>query len=250
MSEQHLSLQRPKAAPPMLGLGWSGLGDNRLLSALPSGDLQLLTGHLDKARFEQGHVLHEPGQPITRAYFVESGLVSSLAVLPDGVAIHAGFIGREGAIGLMAGLGSPIAFTRAVVQFSTTALHISIPRLAEVAARSQPIRNMIVRYNESLLEQAQKIAVCNSVHPVSERLCRWLLQARERSGSSRLPITQYGLAGALGVQRTTVTMIGRRLQAEGVIKVRRGQLQIQDAEALERRACGCWRNDTPEAQAM
>jgi hypothetical protein len=37
-------------------------------------------------------------------------------------------------------------------------------------------------------------------------------------------------------------MIGRTLQIEGIINVRRGQVHILDAKALERRACGCWRS--------
>jgi CRP-like cAMP-binding protein len=237
-----LSLLRPNALPPVLERGLPRLESNRLLAALPPGDFQLLAPYLDNARFEPGHVLQETGQPITRAYFLESGLVSLVAVLPDGNSVDVGLIGREGAVGITAGLVARNASTHAVVQISVTALQISIPRLVEAAARSKAVRDMIVSYEDDRLEQAQAIAACNSVHHVDQRLCRWLLQARARCGDSRLPLTQHSLAAALGVQRTTVTMIGRTLQVEGVIKVRRGQVQILDAKALERRACGCWRS--------
>jgi CRP-like cAMP-binding protein len=243
MSE-FLSLFQPQQPPPVLDPGLPGLGGNRLLEALPPGDFELLAPSLHKARFEPGDVLQEAEQPITRACFLENGLVSLRAVLPDGNSVDAHLIGREGAVGLMAGLVGRNASTRAVVLVTVSALQISIPRLADAAARSKPVRDMIVRYNDDLFAQAQTIAACNSVHHVEQRLCRWLLQAHERCGDSRLPVTQRGLADCLGVQRTTVTMIGRRLQAEGVIKARRGQLQILDVKALERRACGCWRRRT------
>jgi CRP-like cAMP-binding protein len=76
---------------------------------------------------------------------------------------------------------------------------------------------------------------------VQERLCRWLLQARDRIGGDTLPLTQEFLADVLGVQRTTVTMIGRMLQAQGIIQVRRGRILIRDVAALERKSCKCYR---------
>jgi CRP-like cAMP-binding protein len=236
-----VSLTRPKSLHRLLASGVSLVEGNRLLAVLPPAHFQLLAPHLHKERFEPGQVLQEVGQPITRAYFLESGLLSLLAVLPDGNRIDAALIGREGAIGLMAGLVPRKAFTRAVVQVGAVALHMSIPRLAEVAARSNPIRDMIVGYYDWLLQEAQTRAACNSVHHVSQRLCGWLLQACQRSGDSRLPVTQRWLADALGVQRTTVTMISRTLQDKEIITVRRGKIQILNVKALEPEACRCWR---------
>jgi CRP-like cAMP-binding protein len=97
---------RPKAPPAIADLGFAGLGGNRLLAARPSADMELLAPHLRKVEFDPGCVLQEPGEPIARAYFIEGGLVSLLALLPDGRAIDTSAIGREGAIGLMTGMGA------------------------------------------------------------------------------------------------------------------------------------------------
>jgi CRP-like cAMP-binding protein len=235
--ESHL---RPKVPPPVAKLGFPS--DNRLLAALPAADVELLAPYLGKASFGQGSVLHEPGQPVTRVYFPESGLVSLLAVLPEGSAVDTGSIGRDGAVGLMAGLGAHKAWCRAVVHIPVSAIQISAARLAEAASRSKPIRDMIVRYSDNLMEQMVKVAACNTAHDVGQRLCRWLLQAHRRSGDNTLPLTQACLAEMLGVQRTTVTAIGRALQAEGIVRVRRGRMQILDVGALEGRACTCHRD--------
>jgi hypothetical protein len=48
------------------------------------------------------------------------------------------------------------------------------------------------------------------------------------------PVTHEELADLLGVQRTTVTMIARTRQAEGIVQVRRGRMQIRSIAALER----------------
>jgi hypothetical protein len=57
--------------------------------------------------------------------------------------------------------------------------------------------------------EAQQIAACNAIHSGSPRLCRWLLQAADWTGSDHIPLTQEFLADMLGVRRTTVTLLAR-----------------------------------------
>ena len=218
----------------------SVLGRNRLLASLPAPDLALLTPHLVETALEAGAVLQEPGQPIRRVYFPRSGLVSLLGILPEGHAIDTASIGRDGAIGLSAGLGAQIALSRAVVQLPGSAAQIAANRLAEAAARSRVVHDMIVRYSDVLLAQVQHAVVCNTVHHVQERLCRWLLHAHDRIDGDTVAITQEFLSGMLGVQRTTVTAICRMLQADHIVDVRRGRIHIRDLAALERKSCSCY----------
>jgi CRP-like cAMP-binding protein len=185
-------------------------------------------------------VVQEAWEPITSVTFPYDGLISLIAMLPDGHAVETASIGREGAVGPNAGLGEQIAYTRAVVQVPVTATQVPAARLANIADRSKPVRDMIARYNNLLLAQVQQIAACNAVHGGAQRLCRWLLQARDRIGGDTLPLTQEILAELLGMQRTTLTMLGRTLQAQGIITVRRGRIFIRDIVALERKSCDCY----------
>ena len=230
------------AAPSMIpDLKANVVGRNRLLAALPPADLALLAPHLVEISLETGAVLQEPAQPIKRVYFPHSGLVSLLGILPEGQAIDTASIGRDGAIGLSAGLGAHTALSRAVVQLPGRAAQIAPGRLAEAAAHSRAVQDMIVRYGDVLLAQVQHAVVCNTVHHVQERLCRWLLHAHDRIEGDTVPITQEFLSGMLGVQRTTVTAICRMLQADNIVDVRRGRIHIRDVAALERRSCSCYR---------
>jgi len=215
-------------------------GRNGLLAALPPADLAALAPHLVEGPVERGAVLQETGQPIRRVYFLHSGLVSLLGMLPDGYAVDTAMIGREGAIGLAAGLGSQIGVSQAVVQLAGHASQIMPVRLAEAASERKAVRDMIVRYTDVLLAQVQQSVACNTVHHVQERLCRWLLQAHDRIGGDTLPLTQEFLSGMLGVQRTTVTAICRMLQADAILDVRRGRIHIRDLAALQRKACACY----------
>ena len=76
-------------------------------------------------------------------------------------------------------------------------------------------------------------------HEVEARLCRWLLRARDLSGSDHLPFTQEFLAEMLGVRRTSVTSVAHTLQEAGMIKYTRGKIQILDVEGLKESACEC-----------
>jgi Crp-like helix-turn-helix domain len=102
-----------------------------------------------------------------------------------------------------------------------------------VADQSQAIRDLIVRYNDFLLAQIQQSVACNALHAVEERLCRWLLQADDCAEGHTVPLTQEFLGQMLGVRRTTVTLAARQLQARGLIRYRRGHIQILDRAALE-----------------
>ena len=44
----------------------------------------------------------------------------------------------------------------------------------------------------------------------------------------------------LGVRRTTLTLIARNLQAAGLIRYRRGNIEILDRDGLEAKACECY----------
>lgn len=229
------------ALAPDVELGTGAIGRNRLLARLSPADFALLTPYLAEVTLDRGAVLQEPGQPIKRVYFPYGGLVSLLGILPEGQAVDTATIGHEGAIGLSAGLGSQIALSRAVVQLPGHAAQIVPARLAEIATQRKAVRDMCVRYGDVLLAQVQQSVVCNTVHHVQERLCRWLLHAHDRIDSDTVSLTQEFLSGLLGVQRTTVTAICRMLQADGVVDVRRGRIHIRNIGALERNACSCYR---------
>jgi CRP-like cAMP-binding protein len=99
---------------------------------------------------------------------------------------------------------------------------------------------LIGRYTELLSTETQQIAICNAKHNAEARLCRWLLQTRDRIESDIVPLTQEFLSEMLGVRRTTVTLVARALQEAGLIKYRRGVIRIEDAHRLRDAACECY----------
>jgi len=223
---------------------------NRLLATLPPADRALLAPHLKDVTLEPGAVLQEPGEPIVDVYFPRDGIVSLLAVMQQGDAIETATVGREGAIGSLSGLGPRRSNTRALVQVAGRACRISASQFRNAAERSQPIREVIVRYGEMLLIQVQQTAACNALHDVEERLSRWLLQARDRVDGNIIRLTHEFLSQMLGVRRPTVTVVARMLQDAGLIRYHRGHIEIVDRSGLEARACECYRSIPQELDAV
>ena len=56
----------------------------------------------------------------------------------------------------------------------------------------------------------------------------------------RVGITQEMLAQMIAVRRTSVTLAATTLQAAGIIKYRRGHLEILDIERLRQSSCECY----------
>jgi CRP-like cAMP-binding protein len=91
------------------------------------------------------------------------------------------------------------------------------------------------------MTQIAQTAVCNRLHPVEKRLCRWLLLSHDRVKSDELDMTQEFIANMLGGRRESVTVAAGHLQDAGLIRYSRGQIKILDRQALEKTACECYR---------
>jgi CRP-like cAMP-binding protein len=213
---------------------------NFLLASLSESDIALLQPNLSHATVNQGTMLHEANDDIATVYFPHSGMVSLLAVMQDGSAIEVATVGRQGVIGAMTGIGFNRAVTRAIGQLSGNGSKISA-RFFEAAVRQSPtLRELIIRHKEALLVQAQYLAACNSMHRAEARLARWILQSRDHIESDTIDLTQEFLAQMLGVTRTTMTLVAQSIQKAGLIRYRRGHIQIINVAGLETMSCECY----------
>jgi CRP-like cAMP-binding protein len=214
--------------------------DNKLLASLPRDHFDRLLPHLTTVQLPQGLVLFESGDEVDQVYFPQYGMLSLLAVLRDGKAIETATVGREGVVGAMAGLGLYKSLVRVVVQMPVSVTKIAATHFRTVAAGSDPVRNLCVRYNEVLLSQARVTAACNALHSIEARFCRWLLQSADRAANDTVALTQEFLAEMLGVRRTSVTEVASKVQGAGAITYSRGVIRILDRPALLRMSCECY----------
>jgi CRP-like cAMP-binding protein len=214
---------------------------NWALASLPRGDYEQLLPSLEPVPLNFGEVLHEAGQRVPYVYFPSGGLVSLLATEDGGRQAEVAVVGNEGVVGLPVVLGNDVAPHRAVVQGTGQALRITAELFRSKARPHESLTALLLRYTDAFLVQVSQSALCDHLHPVQKRLCRWLLMAQDRMGSDRLPFTQKFMADILAVRLASVSEAARPLQQAGLIHYNRGDLRILDRPGLERACCGCYR---------
>jgi CRP-like cAMP-binding protein len=112
--------------------------------------------------------------------------------------------------------------------------------LREEFKRGGTFQLELLRYTQALMTQIAQTAVCNRLHSVEQRLCRWLLLCHDRAGTNELQMTQEFISEMLGGRRQSVTVSAGRLQDAGLIHYSRGNIKILDRKRLEATACECY----------
>jgi CRP-like cAMP-binding protein len=213
---------------------------NRLLAALPPGDLERLQGRLELIPLTLGAALYESGARMRHVYFPVDAIVSLLHVLEDGSSAEIAVVGNEGVVGVSLFMGGQTTPSRAVVQSAGYAYRLRGQLLKEEFDRAGPMQNLLLRYTQALLTQMAQTAVCNRHHSLDQQLCRWLLFSLDRMAGNRLVMTQELIANMLGVRREGVTEAAGNLQRAGLIRYARGRITVLDRPGLEARSCECY----------
>lgn len=218
----------------------SAFKKNLILGALRDKEYEHFYPYLEPIALAQGTTLYGAGDTARHAYFLVSGMISLLAITEDGQAIEVGMVGNEGMVGLPIVLGFNIVPHLVVTQLPCTAVRIRTDRLKAEFNLGGQLHDLLLRYTETLITQLSQSASCNMFHTVRERLCRWLLIARDRVQSDTLCLTQEFMSQMIGTPRTSVTAIAGSLQREGLVNYRRGKIVILDRAGLESASCECY----------
>jgi CRP-like cAMP-binding protein len=219
-------------------------GDNALLAGLSPADLASLHPLLAQVILVKNQVLHERGETIEHVYFVQQGIVSTLAdVDAHDHGIEVGLTGPEGLVGswVLLDQHDSVSYNRQIVQIAGSALRMSVVALRAAAERSPALRDLCLRYLRTLIVQTSQTAACNGRHSLSERCARWLLMAHDRVEGNELVLTQEFLSITLGVRRSGVAEAAAVLQESRAIRYGRGHITVLDRALLENSACNCYR---------
>ncbi len=213
---------------------------NRILKALPPGEYERLSAHLEPVEMKLGEVLYRVNEPITHVYFPSRGTVSVVCPLEDGSSVEAGMVGNEGVFGVSVFLGSVTAPLEAIVQLPGDALRMRADVLRAEFKRGEHLQDLLLRYTHDFIILIAQTAACNRAHPIDGRLARWLLMCQDRAQSGQLQLTHEFIASMLGTRRAGVSEAAGRLQDEGMIRYRRGHVQILDRRKMEAYSCECY----------
>jgi CRP-like cAMP-binding protein len=219
----------------------SGYPANRLLSALMPDELARLYPHLHYVPLQLGDLIYSSNRFLDYVYFPASCVISLLYTMEDGATAEMGLAGKDGVVSVASFLGGDMVPNRAVVQISGDAFRLKAGVLENEFGRGGHCQRVLLLYTQALLTQIAQTAVCNRLHPIEKRLCRWLLLTLDRIDGVELRMTQEFIAHNLGGRRESVTVAAGRLQDAGLIHYSRGHIRILDRAGLEHAACECYR---------
>ena len=207
---------------------------NRLLTKLSPDDWALVAPHLEIIALKERQVVEVPHKPITHVYFMETGVVSVVAVNEEDHRIEVGVIGKEGMTGVSLVMGDDRAQHSAYLQIGGNGRRMPAAAFIEAMSRSTSLRNLMMKSAQAFMIQTAHTALANGRAKLEERLARWLLMAHDRLNSDSVPLTHEFLAVMLGVRRAGVTVALHSFERRGLIATRRGQLTLVDREGIEK----------------
>ena len=219
---------------------------NRMVRAMSEADYALLAPHLQLRSDPKGHVLFDRDQRTDLVWFPESGIASIISSSPVGLRTESGLFGRDGFAPVSIVMGACQSPHMAVVQVPTECRVMPVAVLIDALSASATLRDLLLRYAQTLFVQTSYTALSNAVHLVEERLARWLLMTHDRLDGNELPLTHDFLSAMLAVRRPSVTAALHRLEGERFIRAERGCIIIRDRAALEHFARDSY--GTPEAE--
>ena len=213
---------------------------NWLLDALPSEDYERLLSNLEPVTLALGAVVYESGGQMEHVYFPTTSHISLLYTMLDGATAEMGLVGNEGVVGIALFMGGDTTPNQAVVQGAGSALKMNAKAMRDEFRRGGEFQHLLLRYTQALITQISQTAVCNRLHSMDQRLCRWLLMTHDRTQSDELQMTQEFISHMLGVRREGVNNAAQRLQDKGFIRYVRGHIEILDRQGLEAHVCECY----------
>ena len=130
-------------------------------------------------------------------------------------------------------MGGASTTSQALIQSAGGGFRLRAAVLHEEFARGGAFQTLLLRYTQALLTQIAQTAVCNRLHSIEQRLCRWLLLTQDRVPPGEVRMTHEFIGQMLAVRRESITLVALRLQAAGVISYTQRHITIVDREGLE-----------------
>lgn len=216
---------------------------NSLLAALGERECARLLPSLKLVSIRSRRIIQRQGERLRAVYFLNSGVASVVRQMQDGRTVEVTTVGREGMVGLAALFKSEVRTAESIVQVASgSAERMSVRVFREEMRRRGAFYEVIQGYIRRFMAQVIQSAACNGLHSVEQRCCRWLLLTQDRLERDEFQMTQEFLALLFGVRRSTITVVLRKLQRDGLIAYRRRYVRIRNRRGLEASACECYRS--------
>src|SRR5258708_2073063 len=197
---------------------------NQILQQLPARDCEMLLAGAEYVDLPDAHAFARAGDPISSAYFPDTGVISRISEMTTGHQVAVIAIGREGMIGAGVLFGMRQSPLSSVVLVQSSGYLLPSDMFRRRFQESETLQRATLAHLGRTMRALTTAAACNRVHSHRQRLARWLLITTDKARQQSLPVTHEALAQLVGGPRHAVTVALNDLRAQGVIAHLRGRV--------------------------
>ncbi len=213
---------------------------NDLLRLLPESVFKKIQPLLKEVDLKLNEVLWDMEEQRKYVYFPTTAIICMYYDTDDGMSIEVGMTGRKGMVGVVAFLGDCIMSKRAVVEHEGHAYRAKSKDVENLFSHNEEFHEMCLSYTQALLAQISQNAICNQLHTIPQRLCRYLLVWQDILDAKEFSLTHEQISNVLGVRRESVSAAAAQLRDKGIITYSRGKIIVTDRKGLLVEACECF----------
>jgi CRP-like cAMP-binding protein len=212
-----------------------------LLDCLDEDERRQLLSETTRRRFKRGEVLFHDGDPGDTLHLIDKGHVAirtttplgdvaTFAVLGPGDVFGEQAVLREGDRRSATAVAVELAETRTLRRDQFERLRRAHPQIDRflIEVLVAQVRQLNTHLQEALYVPAEA--------RVLRRVLGLVASYTESDGSCVIPLTQDDVATMAGTSRPTANRVLKAAEADGVLRIARGRIDVLDAVALADRA--------------
>ena len=212
-----------------------------LLAGLSDDDRRSVLSRMTRRSFRKGETLFHEGDPGDSLHLIEKGRVAIRPSTPLGDVVTLAILGPGESFGEQALLAPDAKRTASAVALESVETRMLHRRVVDELRTTQPsIDRFLI---EVLAGQVRRLSqrVLEALYdPADRRVVRRLAELAELYDEGESPIViglrQDDLATMAGTTRSTTNRVLQQLVESGAVTVRRGRLEVHDAQALRKGA--------------
>ncbi len=210
----------------------------QLLRDLTEGERRQVLATARRRQFKRGEILFHEGDPADTVHFIAEGRVMARRTSPMGDSVAFRVIGPGRALGDVAVVSSARRRSSTVSALEpTTTLSLTFTEFAQLCDAHPGIQTHLATLLAARVKRLSDHLLEALFLPTDRRVVRRLLDLCDQyaagpDGPVVIPLTQTDIAELAGATRPSTNRVLRALETEGLLRLRRGQVDVVDRAGL------------------
>jgi CRP/FNR family transcriptional regulator, cyclic AMP receptor protein len=212
-----------------------------LLAGLSDDDRRSVLSRMTRRSFRKGETLFHEGDPGDSLHLIEKGRVAIRPSTPLGDVVTLAILGPGESFGEQALLAPDAKRTASAVALESVETRMLHRRVVDELRTTQPsIDRFLIQVLAGQVRRLSQRVLEALYDPADRRVVRRLAELAELYDEGESPIViglrQDDLATMAGTTRSTTNRVLQQFVESGAVTVRRGRLEVHDAQALRKGA--------------